>query len=240
MWLTAPVVEEGEDGKKRYHPNDRGTPQGGVISPLLANIYLNILDTLWKIKRIQEEYGARLIRYADDFVVLCRGNTERVRQGVERVLAHVGLSLNEQKTRTVDAREESFNFLGYTVKLVRSTRTGRVFPLVTPSRKAVQQVKTEIKRLTREAYLVVPLQQVIKKLNSVARGWENYFRYGHCSRQLWNVKRHLEGRVRRHLMRKRGKSGWGYKTYTSDYLYRLGLYKMTTSAPWKTTAKACG
>ncbi len=239
MWLTAPVVEE-EDGTKRYKGNDKGTPQGGVISPLLANIYLNVLDTLWKAKRVQEIYGARLIRYADDFVVLCRGNTERVRQGIEKVLAHLGLSLNEQKTKTVDAREESFNFLGYTVKLVRSPRTGRVFPMVTPSRKAVQQVKTEIKRLTREAYLIVPLQQVIKKLNSVARGWENYFRYGHCSRQLWNVKRHLEGRVRRHLMRKRGKSGWGYKIYTSDYLYKLGLYKMTTSAPWKKTAKAFG
>lgn len=136
--------------------------------------------------------------------------------------------------------EKTVNFLGFTIKLKRSSRTGGMFSLVTPSYKAVQQVKTDIKRLTREAYLIVPLPQVIKKLNSVARGWENYFRYGHCSRQLWNVKRHLEGRMRRHLMRKRGKSGWGYKIYTSDYLYRLGLYKMTTSAPWKTTAKASG
>jgi hypothetical protein len=101
-------------------------------------------------------------------------------------------------------------------------------------------VKTEIKRLTREAYLIVPLPQLIKNLNSVARGWENYFRYRNCSRQLWNVKYYLEGRVRRHLMRKRGKSGWGYMIYTSDYLYKLGLYKMTTSVPWKTTAKASG
>ncbi len=96
MWLTASVVEEDEDGKKKYRPNDKGTPQGGVISPLLANIYLNILDTLWKAKRIQEEYGARLVRYADDFVVLCRSNTERVRQGIEKVLVHLGLCLNEQ------------------------------------------------------------------------------------------------------------------------------------------------
>jgi RNA-directed DNA polymerase len=239
MWLTAPVVEE-EDGTKRYKGNDKGTPQGGVISPLLANIYLNILDTLWKVKRIQEEYGARLIRYADDFVVLCRGNTERVRQGIERILAHLGLSLNEQKTKTVDARKESFNFLGFTVMLKRSPKTGGVYSLVTPSRKAIQKVKTEIKRLTQEAYLIVPLQQVIKNLNSVARGWQNYFRYRNCSRQLWNVKYYLEGRVRRHLMRKRRKSGWGYNTYTSDYLYKLGLYKMTTSAPWNNTAKAFG
>jgi len=239
MWLTAPIVEE-EDGTKRYKGNNKGTPQGGVISPLLANIYLNVLDTLWKTKRIQEEYGARLIRYADDFVVLCRGNTERVRQEIETVLAHLGLSLNELKTKMVDAREESFDFLGFTVKLQRSPRTRSIFPLVTPSRKAIQKVKTEIKRLTREAYLIVPLPHVIKNLNNVARGWENYFRYRNCSRQLWNVKRHLEGRMRRHLMRKRGKSGWGYQVYSSDYLYKLGLYKMTTSAPWKNTAKASG
>jgi RNA-directed DNA polymerase len=140
----------------------------------------------------------------------------------------------------VDAREESFNFLGFTVKLVRSPKSGSIFPLVTPSRKAIQKVKTEIKRLTQEAYLIVPLQQVIKNLNSVARGWENYFRYRHCSKHLWAVKDYLERRVRRHLMRKRGKSGWGYNIYTSDYLYKLGLYKMTTSAPWKTTAKTYG
>jgi hypothetical protein len=163
-----------------------------------------------------------------------------VRQGIETVLAHLGLSLNEQKTKMVDAREESFNFLGFTIKLNRSPRTGGVYSLVTPSRKAIPKVKTEIKRLTREAYLIVPLPQLIKNLNSVARGWENYFRYRNCSRQLWNVKYYLEGRVRRHLMRKRGKSGWGYMIYTSDYLYKLGLYKMTTSVPWKTTAKASG
>jgi group II intron reverse transcriptase/maturase len=77
MWLKAPVVEEHEDGKKEYRGNDKGTPQGGLISPLLANIYLNVLDTLWKTKKVQERLGARLVRYADDIVVLCEGNTER-------------------------------------------------------------------------------------------------------------------------------------------------------------------
>jgi len=72
MWLKAPIVEEREDGKKEYKGNDKGTPQGGVISPLLANIYLNVLDTLWVVKRVQERLGARLVRYADDCVILCR------------------------------------------------------------------------------------------------------------------------------------------------------------------------
>ncbi len=87
MWLKAPVVEEGEDGKKRYTGNDQGTPQGGVISPLLANVYLNVLDKEWKEREIQEKLEARLIRYADDFVVLCKGNTERLLGGIQRVLA---------------------------------------------------------------------------------------------------------------------------------------------------------
>ncbi len=241
MWLTAPVVEE-EDGTKRYKGNDKGTPQGGVISPLLANIYLNILDTLWKKKRIQEEYGARLIRYADDFVVLCRGNTERVRQGIETVLAHLGLTLNEQKTKMVDAREESFDFLGFTIKLVRSPKTGGVFPLVSPSKKAIKHVKASIMSHTARKNLVLPTEDTIRNLNSVARGWANYFHYRNCGNQFSTVRSFLESRVRKYLRRKSNKSGWGNKEYPYCYLYnQLGLYKIPTSVPWRTApAKALG
>jgi len=242
MWLTAPIVEEDEEGKKKNQPNDKGTPQGGVISPLLANIYLNILDTLWKEKRIQEEYGARLIRYADDFVVLCRGNTERVRQGIERVLAHVGLNLNEQKTKMVEAREESFNFLGFTIKLVRSPRTEGVFPLISPSEKAVNKVKASIRSYTAREYLIIPVEDTIRNLNSVVRGWTNYFYYRNCGNQIAAVRSFLENRVRKYLRRRCYKSGWGNKEYPYQYLYKqLGLYKMPTSAPWRTApAKATG
>ncbi|NIR16240.1 MAG: group II intron reverse transcriptase/maturase, partial [Desulfobacterales bacterium] len=76
MWLKAPVVEEWEDGKKQYRRSDRGVPQGGVISPLLANIYLNILDSLWEARKVEERFGARLIRYADDIVVVCKGEAD--------------------------------------------------------------------------------------------------------------------------------------------------------------------
>jgi len=242
MWLKAPVVEEDEEGKKRHQPNDKGTPQGGVISPLLANIYLNILDTLWKKKRVQEEYGARLIRYADDFVVLCRGNTERVRQGIERVLAHVGLNLNEQKTKTVEAREESFNFLGFTIKLVRSPRTGGIFPLISPSKKAINKVKASIRSYTARECLILPVEDTIRNLNSVVRGWTNYFYYRHCGNQFAVVRSFLENRVRKYLRRRCYKSGWGNKEYPYQYLYKqLGLYKIPTSTPLRTApAKAFG
>ena len=91
MWLKAPVVEEGEDGKKRYSGNDKGTPQGGVISPLLANIYLHVLDQLGRRRRSRRGMEARLIRYADDFVVLCPGHTERILKGIRMVLARTAV-----------------------------------------------------------------------------------------------------------------------------------------------------
>lgn len=189
---------------------------------------------------MQEEFSARLIRYADDFVVLCRANTEPVRQKIIEVLTVLGLSLNETKTKTLDAREQSFNFLGFTVKLTRSTRTGRMFPLMIPSKKSMARARAEIKHLTREACVIVPINEVIYKLNMMARGWSNYFYYGNSSKQLTHIRNYLENRVRKHLMRRKRKSGWGFNRYPYEYLYKeLGLYKIPATAPWK-TANAAG
>ena len=146
MWLKAPVVEEGEDGKKRYKGNDKGTPQGGVISPLLANIYLNVLDTIWKLKKVQERLGARLIRYADDFVVLCDSNTERILRGIKAVLNSLEVELNEEKTKIAEVRQQDITFLGFTIGLKRSVRTGKEFPLIRPSKKVLKHIKVEIKK----------------------------------------------------------------------------------------------
>jgi hypothetical protein len=111
MWLKALAVEEHEDGKKEYKGNDKGSPQGGVISPLLANICLNVLDTLGKTKKVQERFSARRVRYADAVVILCEGNAERILKGLKAVLSDLGLTLNEAKTKVVDARRDSFEFL---------------------------------------------------------------------------------------------------------------------------------
>ncbi len=241
MWLKAPVVEEGEDGKKRYWGNDKGTPQGGVISPLLANIYLNVLDKVWKARRIQERLEARLIRYADDFVVLCKGKTERLLQGIQGVLGDLGLTLNLEKTRVVDAREKGFNFLGFTIEVKRNPRTGKRFPLIRPSRKALKQIKAQIKSLTCRQTLALPKEVVIQKLNEVVRGWAGYFYYGHCSKDFSVLKGFLDERVRIYLRRKHQEKSRGYKAYPYKYLYgTLGLYKIPTTAPWTQTAKAAG
>jgi group II intron reverse transcriptase/maturase len=242
MWLKSPVIEECEDGRKRHISNDKGTPQGGVISPLLANIYLNVLDTIWKLKKVQERLKARLIRYADDFVVLCQSNTERVLRGIKIVLGDLELSLNEGKTKVVDARKGSFNFLGFTAEAKKNPKTGKTFSLIQPSKKALKHIKEEIKDLTCRMNFALPTEIVIRKLNEVVRGWTGYYYYGNCSKALTNLKCYLEERVRTYLRRKHAKKnrGRGYKDYPYGYLYgSLGLYKIPTTAPW-TQAKGTG
>ncbi len=239
MWLKAPVVEEGEDGKKHYKDSDKGTPQGGVISPLLANIYLNVLDKTWKLKRVQERFGARLVRYADDFVVLCEGNTKRVLKGIEAVLGYLELKLNEEKTAVVNTREESFDFLGFTVRLTRSQRTGREFAFIRPSKQAMQHIRDEIRDLTCRKNLALPKEDVIKMLNYKIRGWTEYFRYGHCTKELSALKWYIEERMKIYLRRKQQRKNRSYNRYSYSYLYgELGLYKIPTTAPWTQTAKA--
>ena len=241
LWLKAPVVEEGRNGKKTTQGNTKGTPQGGVISPLLANIYLHVLDRIWKVKKVEERLRARMIRYADDLVVLCQGNTEKVLKGLKTVLRDLELSLNEEKTRVIDAKEERFSFLGFTLEAKKNPRTGKRFPLIRPSRDALAGIKAEIKAVTCRKNLKLPKEVVIRKLNEQVRGWVGYFYYGNCSRDLKKLNTFLDERVRIYLRRKHAKKSRGYKAYPYRYLYdTLGLYKIPTSAPWTQTAKASG
>src|SRR5208283_3319968 len=131
--LIESILKAGCYAEGKRIPTEQGTPQGGVISPLLANIYLNVLDTLWVVKRVEERLGARLVRYADDCVILCRGNTDRILNGVRRVFDNLHLKLNEEKTRVVDARRESFNFLGFTIGMKRGRKTGKMYSHIEPS-----------------------------------------------------------------------------------------------------------
>jgi RNA-directed DNA polymerase len=233
MWLKAPIVEEREDGKKEYKGNEKGTPQGGVISPLLANIYLNVLDTLWAVKKVQEKLGARLVRYADDSVILCRGNADRILKGVKLVLEELGLSLNEEKTRIVDARQEMFHFLGFSIGMKRGKKTGKMYPHTEPSKKALKHIRSEIKQLTTERYSAAPTEVVIRRVNEVARGWVGYFRFGNCTKAMSTLRRYLVYRMRIYLRRKHHYSSFGYKAYPDKYYFEtLGLYEVPTNAPW--------
>jgi RNA-directed DNA polymerase len=241
MWLKAPVVEERGDGKKEYKGNDKGTPQGGIVSPLLANIYLNVLDTIWKTEKVQERLGARLVRYADDCIALCKGNAGQILKGMKAVLSSLGLTLNEEKTRVVDAQRENFNFMGFTIAMRKGARTGRVFPLVVPSKKALKHIRAEIKQLTTERYSATSTEIVIQRVNEVVRGWVGYFYYGNCSKSMSHLRRYLVRRMRTYLRRKHHYNGYGYKRFPDDYYYQtLGLYKIPRTAPWTQTANATG
>jgi len=241
MWLKAPIIEEREDGKKENKGNEKGTPQGGVISPLLANIYLNFLDTLWVVKKVQERLGARLVRYADDCVILCRGNADRILKGIKMVFDDLGLALNEDKTRVVDARQEMFHFLGFSIGMKRGRKTGKMYPHIEPSQKALKHVRAEIKQLTTERFSATPTEVVIRRVNEVARGWVGYFRYGNCTKAMLSLRYYLGYRMRIYLRRKHHYHSLGYKAYPNRYYYdSLGLYEVPTKAPWAQNVKAAG
>ena len=226
MWLKAPIVEEREDGKKEYKGNDKGTPQGGVISPLLANVYLNVLDTLWKLKKVQERLGAWLVRYADDCVVLCKGNTGRILRGMKKVLSDLGLTLNEEKTKIVDARKTSFTFLGFRIVMRPARQTGKSFPLVGPSKQAMKHIRSEIRQLTTEQYSAVPTGDVIRRVNGIVRGWVNYFYYGNCTQAMSALREYLVYRMRIYMRRKHRFQSFGYMAFPNSYYYKtLGLYR---------------
>ena len=240
MWLKALVIEVDKDGTKRNigggKGNRKGTPQGGVISPLLANLYLHILDRIWERRHLQQGLGARIVRYADDIVILCRGNTDKAMMVLREILGRLGLTLNEAKTRIVNAYEGKIDFLGFTVWMRKSRVSGKEYPHVQPSRKSVRTIKDRVTLLTRRERTIMPIECVVNEVNATVRGWVGYFHYKNCSETLGLVKSHVEQRLITHL-RKRHKvrdRKTGYIKFPNRTLYeKYGLYKVPTTAGWK-------
>jgi RNA-directed DNA polymerase len=241
MWLKAPVIGEDDGGKRRHigggKANSKGTPQGGVISPLLANCYLQVLDRIWERHRLHQKLQARIVRYADDFVVLCKAGVEAPLGVIRHVLERLDLALNEDKTRIVDAGKEGFNFLGFAIRVSRSRNTGRRYTHVCPSVKALATIKARITQQTARRLTPIALEEIVRNVNASLRGWVGYFHYRNSSAALSKVKQHVEERLRTHL-RKRHKvkdRGTGYQRFPGALLYsRHGLYKVPTRAAWKT------
>lgn len=174
QWLKAPIYEDGhfKGGKK----NKVGTPQGGVISPLLANIYLNLLDRIINHPMsVFSQNGVKIVRYADDFVLMGKQIGTQVKERLKSLLSRMGLSLNEEKTRTVEAKEESFNFLGFTIRYDKDLRdSNKRYWNIIPSRKSEQKIRDNIKTyLDKHGHYTA--QQVSAGLNKMLRGWLNYF-----------------------------------------------------------------
>lgn len=237
QWLKAPVVVERGNEKRTWEGGrrrTRGTPQGGVLSPLLANVYLHELDQHWRAHQLERRLNARLVRYADDLVVICRDQTESAREEVCRVLTRLGLTLNDEKTQRVDLWQEAVTFLGFEIRMQRSPRTGRAFPMVYPSKKALVGIRQAIKERTTRQQACHPPAMVIADLNQQVRGWVQYFHYGHCTQAFNKLRRYVADRVRLYLHRRRGQRLWGYHRYPDRLLHeQYGLFAIPRTAPWK-------
>lgn len=207
LWLDSPVIERDKSGRATTTRPTRGTPQGGVISPLLANIYLH-----WFEKAFQRPDGpatwakAKLVRYADDFVILARYVGPRLTQWIESQLeGRFRLTINRQKTRVVNLREigQSLDFLGFTFRYDRDLR-GRAhrYLNVTPSLKSLARLRERLREMTGPKWGWKPATALIGEVNRYLRGWGQYFRHGYPAQAFHAVNYFVQDRVRRHLCRR--------------------------------------
>jgi RNA-directed DNA polymerase len=229
QWLHAPVEEEDEQGRKRRRRSGRGTPQGGVISPLLANIYLHWFDHVFHAQDGPARWAkAVLVRYADDFVVLVREVGKNLEEFIEKKIEDwLGLKINREKTRTVNLREQgaALEFLGYSFRLERD-RYGRKMRYwnMQPSGKALAREREKLRQLINHRRCFQPLPELIAELNRHLRGWSNYFRVGYSRKAFRQINAHVCRRLARHL-RRRSQRSWRPPKGTSIYahLHHLGL-----------------
>jgi RNA-directed DNA polymerase len=235
LWLKAPVEERGDDGTRHLtggKTSQGGTPQGGVISPLLANLYMNRFLKHWRRTGRGATYQAQVVNYADDFVILSRGHAAEALDWTRRVIEQLGLRLNEAKTVLRDARHERFEFLGYSFGPHRHRRSGRVYLGVSPSTKSVARIKTKVHDLLRPGELGA-WPDVRQSLNALLRGWAAYFSYGTLTPAHRAIDGHVCERVqsflaRRHKLPGRGVGRFPWRTVFGE----LGVHRLRhTAAP---------
>jgi RNA-directed DNA polymerase len=224
QWLEAGVMEDGT-----VRETLAGTPQGGVASPLLANIYLNKLDRIWAARCSQ--LGI-LIRYCDDFVVMCgtKSQAREAHRRIELVMERLRLKLHPAKTRLVDLRhgKESFAFLGCTIRKKRSIQRNPRWHFMQrwPSPKATKKLRERVRETTSKRQSGKDVKQIIAELTPVLRGWGNYFRTGNADREFNKMDSFVVRSLRRWQYRRGGQRATKRPPFTSKQLYRMGLYKL--------------
>jgi len=228
LWLRAGVLDQGVVSE-----SVTGTPQGGVISPLLANIYLHAFDRAWA-----ESGTGELVRYADDFVVLCssRSQAEEAQRRATAILGDLGLSLHPDKTRVVDLREgrEGFDFLGCHLharmsgRLWEQKRIIRYYLQRWPSVRSMKRARARVKALTGRSQVGQQLEDVIARLNLFLRGWGNYFRTGNAATKFLSLDRYVWWRLFRLLVKKRGRNlrAGQANRWTSAWFHDQGLHML--------------
>jgi RNA-directed DNA polymerase len=229
LWLKAPIEEEGGEGTRRMSggkSNTRGTPQGGVASPLLANIYMNRFLKHWRLTGRGEAFRAHVVAYADDFVILSRGHAAEALAWTKAVMTKLRLTLNEAKTSVRNAQQECFDFLGYAFGPHHDERGGERYLGACPSKKSVRRIKSTV------SDLLVPCEKgswpdVRNRLNRLLQGWSAYFSYGTRSRAYRAVDYHVCDRVR-HFLRSRHKvHGRGTRRFNPAMIFgTLGVLQL--------------
>ncbi|PYS56150.1 MAG: group II intron reverse transcriptase/maturase [Acidobacteria bacterium] len=238
MWLEAPVVEQSEEqgGGSKWSRPKKGTPQGGVASPLLANLYLHWFDALfYGPEGPARRADVKLVRYADDFVALAKQLGPETIEFIEsRLEGKFQLEINRDKTRVVDLREQgaSLNFLGYTFRYDRDRKgRDRQYLNMFPSKKAVQREREKLHEMTNSHQCFKPIPVLIGELNRHLKGWANYFSIGYPMSAYCEIERHVQSRLIQHLQRR---SQRPYQLPQGEswlrHLARLGLRRLSELA----------
>ncbi len=217
QWLEAGVMEEGD-----WTATEVGSPQGGVISPLLANIYLHVLDMYWAE---QDASLGKLVRYADDSVVICgtKRQAERALAKIEWIMARMKLTLHPTKTRIVDMGREGFDFLGFHFHRMKSKRARKRVPYMWPGQKAMKSVRYRIHEITTRKRLSNPAEEVVRFLNLVIRGWRNYFRIGNSTKKFQDLDRYVRMRLKQLARTQKGARGtWSERAFDA-WVQQSGL-----------------
>ncbi len=243
MWLEAPVEEVDDRGRRhrttRNKDEHRGCPQGAPISPLLSNLYMRRFILGWKTLGHQQRLGAKIVNYADDFVICCRGTAEEAMRVMQDMMNRLKLTVNETKTKLCQVPDESFDFLGYTIGRCYSPKTGRAYIGTRPSKKKVNRLCREISELTQSRWRFKDEEKQVAIINRKLNGWSNYFRLGPVSNAYRAVDNHVNRRLRRWLCKKHKVRGAGTSRFPDDYLYQtIGLVRLsatTRNFPWANT-----
>ena len=239
MWLEAPVEETDERGRKtrttRNKDEGRGTPQGGVASPLLANLYMRRFVLGWKVLGHEKRLDAHIVNYADDFVICCPpGKAAEAMSVMREMMGRLKLTVNEKKTRECRVPDEAFTFLGFTFERQVSWKTGRAYTAPAPSKKKVQGVCKKIHDQTSRSTTWRDIDDEVSRLNQILMGWGDYFRLGYVTGAWRVVQQHACRRLRWWLRRKHGQRG-GNQGYPDMQLYEkyglVNLYRSVRRLP---------
>jgi len=229
LWLKTPVEEADPDGRRRMSGGKQstcGTPQGGVISPLLANRYMNRFLRHWRQQERGEVFRAHVVNYADDFVILSRGHADEALVWTRQVMTRLGLTVNEAKTTVRDARQERFEFLGYRLGPHHFRKDGHWYLGASPSEKSVQRLKARVGEILTSSN-IEPWEEVRSRLNHLLRGWATYFGYGTRLMAYRAADHHVYEAVRGFLTRRHKVPSRGTRRFSHHVVFeKLGVLQL--------------